>query len=172
MTIAKLIIDQEGIERYPYIDPKVLNNPVAHGISLYEMAIIKKHFSKLTVTFGAGFTYLTEDEILAVTDLKVKKIKNTLNKKFAWFKSLSYVRQSVLVQMVYQMGIFRFLKFKKTIAYLSKGLYAAASVEMLDSAWYRQMHELDMKDGVDEENRAEWLSWMMANDKYRERRVN
>jgi lysozyme len=54
------------------------------------------------------------------------------------FEGLNDVRKAVVLSMCYQLGFFSVRKFRKTIAYLAAGEYEAASVEMLDSRWYRQ----------------------------------
>lgn len=170
--IVENIENEEGFENKPYIDILVSSDPEKYGIPKEHMEIIKKHLSKLKLTFGNGFTSISKDESRAVTDIKVSKIRKKLFKRYDFFKTLSYARQMVIINMVYQMGAYKFSKFKKTIGYLENEDYEAASIEMLDSAWYRQMHEQDMKDGIDEENRAEWLAWIMKHDRYRERKVS
>ncbi|MDA3909508.1 MAG: hypothetical protein PF437_10515 [Sulfurimonas sp.] len=67
-----------------------------------------------------------------------------------------------IAEMAYQMGLSGLLKFRKTWKYLEEHEFEKAAVEMLDSKWYRQMHEADMRDGKDSVNRAERLSAMMA----------
>jgi len=69
---------------------------------------------------------------------------------FIWFKLLDEVRQAVIVDMVFNMGMPRFKGFKKTIKYISKNLFETASVEMLDSKWAKQV-----------KGRSEKLSQMM-----------
>ena len=46
--------------------------------------------------------------------------------------------QDVVVEMCYQMGIYGFSCFKKTIAYLQDKQWEKASIEMLDSRWADQ----------------------------------
>lgn len=150
MRTIQMILDSEGFEPKPYPDPLTGAAPF---------------------TFGHGLTYITRKESKLIVENRAVRVMAVLNKKFSWFENLSDLRKDILVNMVFQLGLPRFLKFKKTIKYLSKELYLEASTEMLDSLWYEQMHQLDMKDGKDEENRAEWLSWMMKNDVYRERHI-
>jgi len=70
--------------------------------------------------------------------------------KLSWFRDLSDVRQAVVVDMVFNMGLPRFSGFRKTIDFLKNKLYASAALEMLDSKWARQVG-----------NRADRLSRMM-----------
>jgi len=57
----------------------------------------------------------------------------------SWFPDLDPIRQEALVNMVFNLGLTRFLQFKKTLAYLAEGRYPEAADEMLDSKWARQV---------------------------------
>jgi len=72
--------------------------------------------------------------------------------RFSWYEELSPIRKRVIVNMIFNMGLPRFKKFKKTIKYLKNGQFEHASIEMLDSVWALQV-------GV----RAKRLSKMMKN---------
>ena len=47
-------------------------------------------------------------------------------------------RQSVFINMAFQMGVSGLLKFKKTINYYQNGDYESCAKEMLDSKWAKQ----------------------------------
>jgi lysozyme len=57
---------------------------------------------------------------------------------FNWFGGLDEVRQAVVIDMIFNMGLTRFSRFRKTIGYIERGMYRSASVEMLDSKWARE----------------------------------
>lgn len=59
--------------------------------------------------------------------------------KFEWYMDLSPARKRVIINMIFNIGITRFKKFKKTIKYISVGDYSSASAEMLDSKWANQV---------------------------------
>jgi lysozyme len=59
--------------------------------------------------------------------------------KFHWYSGLSSPRKRVIINMIFNIGITRFKKFKKTIQYISVGDFSSASVEMLDSKWAEQV---------------------------------
>jgi len=77
----------------------------------------------------------------AVLQIFTDDVQDTINdcKTFAWFEMLSDVRQAVILDMVFNMGLAGFKAFTNTIKLLSKGEYNAASIEMLDSLWARQV---------------------------------
>jgi len=74
-----------------------------------------------------------------------------LRRKFWWFDNLDDIRQEVVINMVFNLGIDRFSGFRKTIDYISQEEFILAAAEMLDSEWAVQVG-----------NRAQRLSRMMA----------
>jgi len=59
--------------------------------------------------------------------------------KFDWYGALDEARQLVVTDMVFNMGLGRFMGFRKTIDFIERGLYEKASVEMMDSKWAKQV---------------------------------
>ena len=55
------------------------------------------------------------------------------------FSKLSEVRQEVLVNMIFNMGLPRLKSFRKMLAALEAGDYETAADEMLDSRWHHQV---------------------------------
>ena len=51
--------------------------------------------------------------------------------KLSWFSDMDEVRQAAIIDMLFNMGMPTFLKFKKTIGYLQEGDYESASAEIL-----------------------------------------
>ena len=74
---------------------------------------------------------------------------------FSWFHDLDEVRQHAIVSMLFQLGLPKFLEFKKTLAFLAEGKYSQAANEMLDSKWARQTP-----------NRAREISYMVKTGQY------
>jgi len=96
-------------------------------------------------TIGIGFTKnafvgLSEDayRIILMTIIQERLIRMHTMKEFKWFPKLPMTAQAVVFNMVYQMGIVGFLKFKKTINHLKHKRWELASKEMLKSKWARQ----------------------------------
>jgi lysozyme len=58
---------------------------------------------------------------------------------FEWFDDLDPIRRMVVVDMIFNMGLPRFLGFINTIKALEAGDYPRAAREMQDSRWYRQV---------------------------------
>jgi len=59
--------------------------------------------------------------------------------KLPWFTRLSHSRQNIIINMVFNMGMGRFLGFKRMIQALKDSRFNDAALEMLDSKWARQV---------------------------------
>jgi len=60
-------------------------------------------------------------------------------RSLAWYPALSEARQAVIQNMIFNLGLSRFLGFKRTIAMIESGDYYNASKEMLNSKWAKQV---------------------------------
>lgn len=56
-----------------------------------------------------------------------------------WSSVLNEVRQRVLVNMVFNMGISRVLMFKLALSHMRNGEWARAAAEMRNSDWFKQV---------------------------------
>ena len=112
---------------------------------------IKKHegFSAMVYkdslgidTIGYGFAIkdleLDSDICEMILERKVKNLKDRVEIKFDWYKYMPQEIKDIVVEMCYQMGVYGFSRFKKTIAFLQNKEWEKASVEMLDSRWAQQ----------------------------------
>lgn len=55
------------------------------------------------------------------------------------FDSLPILRQVVIVNMIFNLGLNKFLEFKKTIAAVNNNDFKTAAAEMRNSRWYIQV---------------------------------
>jgi lysozyme len=78
-----------------------------------------------------------------------------LDKALPWWRKLDYVRQEVLLNMMFNMGATRLLGFKLFLAHAEAGEYGPASVEMINSKWAAQVG-----------NRAQRLARQMRTGEY------
>jgi lysozyme len=108
----------------------------------------------LTVAFGKRVDYLNVDketgEKWCLEDLK--KLDSRLRIVFQWYKDSPKMIKAVVLDLVYQLGIKGFSRFKKSIYLLETEQYEEAAEEMLDSKWARS----------DSPNRAKELSDIVA----------
>jgi lysozyme len=112
------LIRQEGTELKPY-RCTAAKLSIGHGRNLEDMGI-------------------TEEEALYLLQNDIKRCRMEAS-KFPWFKTLDDVRQDVIVNMIFNLGIKRFTGFTKTIDALQKNNFELAAKEMLKSQWSKQV---------------------------------
>jgi lysozyme len=61
--------------------------------------------------------------------------------RYDWFHDLDPVRQAVLVNLCFNMGIAGLAKFVNTLAAVERGDYAAAARGLRASLWFRQVQK-------------------------------
>jgi lysozyme len=69
----------------------------------------------------------------------VQQVMNDLRQQYHWFEQLDDVRQEVVVNMAFNLGIKGFGTFKNTIQFISSGQYDKAASNMLKSKWATQV---------------------------------
>lgn len=123
--IAELRAD-EGVEYSPYIDTVGIKT-VGVGHNLKSSPIANAEYP------------LTDEQVdnLLANDLKI--VFNGLDKNLPWWRELSYVRQRVLANMAFNLGISGLLGFTNTLDLIKKGEYAKAANGMLASKWAGQV---------------------------------
>ena len=82
---------------------------------------------------------LSDDEIDYILNNDVNIATDELVRTFDWYADLDEVRQRVVVDMVFNLGMPRFQQFKKMIQALDEGDYKEASIQMMDSRWASQV---------------------------------
>ena len=82
---------------------------------------------------------ITEDEAFYLLENDIKICVEELEKNYDWFKGLDDIRQCVLVNMCFNLGITRLKKFKNTMKHVEEGDYEKAALGMLNSRWAKQV---------------------------------
>lgn len=93
-----------------------------------------------TSPLPAGWTYpLSDAQVnqLLAHDLAVTFA--ALDLHLPWWRALDEVRQRVVANMGFNLGVVRLLGFRNTLAAMQGGNYAAAAAGMKASAWYGQV---------------------------------
>ena len=115
MSLIASVKTHEGLELKPYLDSSAVGVlTIGYGRNL-ERGITKE-----------------EAEMLLLNDLAISTKEG---ESFGFFKDLTDSRQDVIVEMIFNLGLTRFKKFKKTIGYINQANHSAAADEMLDSKW-------------------------------------
>lgn len=94
---------------------------------------------------------ITREEAAYLLNNDIDAEWRDLVRALPWVAGLDEVRQRVLLDMSFNMGLVGLLGFKNTLATIRAGDYAKAAAMMLDSRWAKQVGQ-----------RANRLSRMMA----------
>ena len=103
----------------------------------YRSKVYKDSLGIPTIGYGFAIKDLELDQDICdlILERKVKDLKDRIKKKFSWYKYMPPTIKDIVVEMCYQLGLYGFSCFKKTISYLQNKEWEKASVEMLDSRW-------------------------------------
>lgn len=95
---------------------------------------------KLTIGVGRNLDDkgISELEALYLLWNDIKDVMDALD-RYAWYRQLDPVRQKVMIDMAYNLGMAGLLKFRRMIAAIELGDYGAAADQMLDSRWAEQV---------------------------------
>ena len=74
-----------------------------------------------------------------ILDEDIAEVLGQCDRAFDWFDELDEARKIVVLNMVFNLGLNGFKKFKKTIHYIDIGDFDMAALEMLHSTWRVQV---------------------------------
>lgn len=116
--IREMLRKHEGLELKPYKDSE----------------------GKWTIGIGRNLDDIgiSPDEAYYMLENDIKRSVDEAN-RFTWFAALNEARQEVIVQMIFNLGLPRFLGFRKMLAAMHEGYIHVAAEEMLNSLWARQV---------------------------------
>ena len=96
---------------------------------------------KLTIGIGRNLTDvgISQGEARALLENDLDRVETDLDRSLPWWRGLDAVRQEVLANMTFNLGINGLLGFKNTLAAVKAGLWANAARGMRASKWARQV---------------------------------
>lgn len=98
---------------------------------------------KVTLGIGRNLTDVgitaAEARVLCLND--VIGAENDLDYHIAWWRNMDDVRQQILCEMCFNMGLPRLAKFQKMLGYLQVGNTSGAAEEMLNSQWATEVKD-------------------------------
>ena len=118
--LINLIKFHEGFSPFPYNDVGYLSIGYGHNLSTSPLS---RHIA----------------EMMLYDDLD--RTRNECRGFIQCFDSLDDVRKVVILDMCYNLGIRKLLRFVRMLEALSKGDYNKCADEMLDSDWSKQVKE-------------------------------
>ena len=125
MTTPLLVDDlmhDEGLRLAAYPDPQSGGDPWTIGYG----------HTGADVTAGTVWTRSEAADTL-IEDIAIAQ--SELDEKLPWWRTLDDVRQDVMVEMAFNLGVDGLLGFQRTLAAIEVARWATASADMLLSAW-------------------------------------
>lgn len=98
---------------------------------------------------------ITEEEARYLLSNDIARFEKELDERLPWWRKLNEVRQRVLCDMAFNLGVDGLLQFKNTLKLIEESKYEEASKAMLESKWASQVGKRAatlsnmMRDGVD-----------------------
>lgn len=101
------------------------------------------HCSAGHLTLGIGRNLdakgISSEEALYLLENDIREVEEELDKALPWWRKLSEVRQRVLLNMGFNLGVKGLLGFHHTLTLAEEGRYDEAALAMLSSAWAVQV---------------------------------
>jgi lysozyme len=134
------LIDHEGMVLKVYQDSLGIDT-IGIGRNLKDRGISKEELEYMDIpnmdaVYEHGISE-ADARYLALNDIKI--VENELCRVHPCVEDLDAVRQLVLMDMAFNMGVPRLCKFKKMWNAIHEGQFEIASLEMMDSRWARQV---------------------------------
>jgi len=134
------LIEHEGMVLNVYKDTLGIDT-IGIGRNLKDRGISKEELAYLDIpnieaVYQHGITE-ADARFLAMNDIKI--VEDELCRVHTCVEDLDSVRQLILMDMAFNMGVPRLCKFKKMWNAIHEGNFEAASYEMMDSRWARQV---------------------------------
>jgi lysozyme len=117
--LVEMLVTHEGIQLFPYKD-SVGKLTIGTGRNLDDMGI-------------------TAEEAMYLLKNDVRRVIEELEDNLSFWDSLPVRIKEVLIDMCFNLGLTKFLGFKKMLKAFEKGNYGDAIKEMLDSRWAKQV---------------------------------
>jgi len=137
--LIKQIAHHEGVVLKVYKDSLGLDT-IGIGRNLEHRGIADLELAHMEKTMGEIYKNgITEQDAYFLAHRDIEIVEGELLELYSVVQYLDAVRQRVLVDMAFNMGLPRLSKFSKMWRAVHMHDYETASVEMLDSRWARQV---------------------------------
>lgn len=113
------------------------------------------------LTVGIGFNLeegFTLEECKLILRHRIGKLINELCDRVPVYIDVCAVRKMVLIDMAYNLGVNRLLKFRKMLAAMERRDYEEAAKELLDSRYAAQVKGRAKRNALMMET-GEWVDW-------------
>ena len=144
--LLKELVKHEGLRLQVYQDTLGIDT-IGIGRNLKDRGISKEELDELDIpTIGHVYEYgITEADAMLLAENDVQIVEEELLRAHPCVEDLDAVRQLVLVDMAFNMGVPRLCKFKKMWNAIHENKFDIAAKEMLDSRWATQVKSRSTK---------------------------
>ena len=104
----------------------------------YNLEANPLHLSSLEIS-QAHTKGVNQVEAERLLKLMITQCRHQLEVTLPFFSKLDTVRQDVLINMCFNIGLAGLLKFKKSLLLIEAGEYSQASIELLNSKWAKDV---------------------------------
>ena len=140
------LVKHEGLRLQVYQDTLGIDT-IGIGRNLKDRGISKEELDDLDIpTIDHVYEYgITEADAMFLAENDVQIVEEELLRAHPCVEDLDAVRQLVLVDMAFNMGVPRLCKFKKMWNAVHEKKFDIAAKEMLDSRWATQVKSRSVK---------------------------
>ena len=140
------LVKHEGLRLQVYQDTLGIDT-IGIGRNLKDRGISKEELDELDIpTIDHVYEYgITEADAMLLAENDVQIVEEELLRAHPCVEELDAVRQLVLVDMAFNMGVPRLCKFKKMWNAIHEKKFDIAAKEMLDSRWATQVKSRSTK---------------------------
>ncbi len=119
-NVRDWIIRHEGLRQFPYLDTAPI--------------------PKTTIGVGRNLSDngISIEEAMFLLDNDIERCRKDLE-GYSWYRKQPSGVKDALLNMCFNLGINKLLKFKNMIKHLNNGEYTQAASEALDSNWSKQV---------------------------------
>ena len=140
------LVKHEGLRLQVYQDTLGIDT-IGIGRNLKDRGISKEELDELDIpTIDHVYEYgITEADAMLLAENDVQIVEEELLRAHPCVEDLDAVRQLVLVDMAFNMGVPRLCKFVKMWNAIHEKMFDIAAKEMLDSRWANQVKSRSVK---------------------------
>ena len=133
------IVEHEGLELMPYEDSLGIET-IGIGRNLKDRGISEEELGHMGKDITSLYEWgLTKEQAYYLAENDIKIVEKEVCEKHPCVIELDEVRQRIIIDMAFNMGVPRLGKFKKMWKAIDNKDFPSAKIEMLDSRWAKQV---------------------------------
>lgn len=134
--LAEELERDEGIRLNPHMDTKGrLTIGIGRNLDDNPLTADEREY----VGHDGGTEPITREQALFLLSSDIRRIGQELDRVMPWWRNLDEIRKRVLLNMAFNLGVQRLLKFTETLRWVKQEHYSAAACCILQSVWANQV---------------------------------